>query len=141
MAAKASGRDSQGMVQPHAPIQVFLVDDSAPIRQRVGQMLSDQGMVIVGEAETPQSAIEGILATHPDIVLLDIQLHGGTGLEVLRAVRVQAPQIPFIVLSNIAGVAYRKLYRMEGAAHFLDKSADFEQLVPVIHAITRPQAP
>jgi DNA-binding NarL/FixJ family response regulator len=129
------------MVQPQIPIKVFLVDDSAPIRQRVAQMLSDQDMTVVGQGNTPQASIDGILATHPDVVVLDIQLQGGTGLDVLRAVRLQAPQIPFIVLSNNAGPAYRKLYRMEGAVRFLDKSADFNQLAQTIKTVSHPTAP
>jgi DNA-binding NarL/FixJ family response regulator len=129
------------MVQPQAPVKVFLVDDSAPIRMRVAQMLRDQAMTVVGEGDTPQASINGILALQPDVVVLDIQLHGGTGLDVLRAVRLQAPHIPFIVLSNNAGPAYRKLYRMEGAACFLDKSADIDQLAQAIKAVSRPTAP
>ena len=128
------------MVQPLVPITVFLVDDSAPIRTRVAQMLSDQAMSVIGQGDTPQASIDGILALKPDVVVLDIQLRGGTGLDVLRAVRVQAPQIPFIVLSNNAGPAYRKLYRMEGAVRFLDKSADFNQLAQVIKSVSRPAA-
>ena len=129
------------MVQPLVPIKVFLVDDSAPIRQRVAEMFSDQAMTVVGQAGTPQGSIDGILALQPDVVVLDIQLHGGTGLDVLRAVRLNAPQIPFIVLSNNAGPAYRKLYRMEGAVRFLDKSADFDQLAQAIKTVSRPTAP
>jgi DNA-binding NarL/FixJ family response regulator len=128
------------MVQPQVPIKVFLVDDSTPIRQRVAEMLNAQAITVVGEGDSPQASIDGILATQPDVVVLDIQLHGGTGLDVLRAVRLQAPDIPFIVLSNNAGPAYRKLYRIEGAARFLDKSADFDQLAQVIKTVSRPSA-
>ncbi len=129
------------MVKPQVPIKVFLVDDSVPIRERVAQMLSAQAMTVVGQGDTPQASIDGILALQPDVVVLDIQLHGGTGLDVLRAVRLQAPHIPFIVLSNNAGPAYRKLYRMEGAVRFLDKSADFDQLAQVIKTVSPPTAP
>jgi DNA-binding NarL/FixJ family response regulator len=128
------------MVLPQVPIKVFLVDDSVPIRQRVAQMLSDQAMSVVGQGGTPQASIDSILTLQPDVVVLDIQLQGGTGLDVLRAVRLQAPHIPFIVLSNNAGPAYRKLYRMEGAAVFLDKSADFDQLAHAIKTASRPTA-
>lgn len=129
------------MVQPAVPIKVFLVDDSAPIRWRVAEMLMDQAMSVVGQCDTPQASVEGILALLPDVVVLDIQLHGGTGLDVLRAVRLHAPQIRFIVLSNNAGPAYRKLYRMEGAVRFLDKSVDFDQLAQAIKTVSRPSAP
>lgn len=102
------------------------------IRQRVSAMLTASAMLVVGEAETPQASIDGILGSHPDVVVLDIQLEGGTGLQVLQAVRLAEPHIAFVVFSNNAGPAYRKRYLSEGACDFLDKSSEFERLVPAV---------
>lgn len=110
------------------PARVFLADDSAPIRARVAALLCAHAVSVVGEAATPQACIAGILTSQPQVVVLDIQLEGGTGLEVLRAVRQAAPDIAFVVFSNNAGPAYRKRYLVEGAVAFLDKSCDFEHL-------------
>ena len=120
------------MPQPQVPVRVFLADDSAMIRHRVEAMLNADSMSVVGQAETPQGSIDGILAAHPDVVVLDIQLEGGSGLEVLRAVRKAEPGIAFVVFSNASGAAYRKRYLGEGACRFLDKSAEFDQLVPAV---------
>lgn len=114
------------------PVRVFLADDSALIRSRVAAMLGVSDMTIVGEAKTPQASIDGILATVPDVVVLDVQLDGGSGLQVLRAVRQAAPQIAFVVFSNNAGPAYRKRYLREGAARFLDKSTESDQLAQAV---------
>ena len=111
-----------------APARVFLADDSGPIRARVAALLGAHALSVVGEAATPQACIAGILASQPQVVVLDIQLEGGTGLEVLRAIRQAAPGIAFVVFSNNAGPAYRKRYLGEGADAFLDKSSDFERL-------------
>ena len=81
----------------NAPVKVFLVDDSAPIRIRVAAMLAARRMDIVGEASTPRAAIEGILAARPDVVVLDVGLCGGSGLQVLRAVREAAIKESFQV--------------------------------------------
>jgi len=113
-------------------VKVFLADDSAMIRERVAAMLAACAMDIVGQAETPQGSIDGILAAHPDVVVLDVQLEGGTGLEVLRAVRAAEPDIAFVVFSNNAGPAYRKRYLGEGARQFLDKTTEFDQLVTAV---------
>ena len=113
-------------------VKVFLADDSAAIRSRVADMLAARQMTIVGQAETPQGSIDGILAAHPDVVVLDVQLEGGSGLQVLRAVRKEAPDIHFVVFSNNAGPAYRKRYLVEGADRFLDKSAEFDQLAQAV---------
>ena len=110
------------------PLKIFLADDSALIRTRVAAMLGAPVMDIVGQAETPQACIEGILATRPDVVVLDVQLEGGQGLEVLNAVHPVAPQIAFVVFSNNSGPAYRKRYLQAGAVRFLDKSTEFDQL-------------
>lgn len=114
------------------PLRVFLADDSAPIRDRVAAMLSERGMAIAGEGATPADCISAILSTQPDVVVLDVQLHGGTGLQVLEAVRASAPGIAFVVFSNNAGPVYRKRYLGAGAAGFLDKSADFPALAQAV---------
>lgn len=114
------------------PVRVFLADDSAAIRERVAQILSVRAVDIVGQAETPQASIDGILAAHPDVVVLDVQLEGGTGLQVLRAVRQAEPGIAFVVFSNNSAPAYRKRYLGEGARLFLDKSSEFDQLAAAV---------
>jgi DNA-binding NarL/FixJ family response regulator len=125
------------MPQLATPVRVFLADDSALIRARVAAILDDGGMAVVGEAETPQSSIAGILGTQPDVVVLDVQLEGGSGLEVLRAVRTARPRIGFVVFSNNAGPAYRKRYLGEGADRFLDKTTEFDQLVVAVADASR----
>lgn len=121
----------------NVPVKVFLADDSAMIRERVAAMLAAGAMSVVGEAESPQASIEGILAAHPDVVVLDIQLEGGSGLEVLKAVRLADPAIAFVVFSNNSAPAYRKRYLAEGACQFLDKATEFDQLVPAIHSASQ----
>lgn len=127
---------------PHRaiPVKVFLADDSAMIRERVAAMLGADAMKVVGQAETPQGSIDGILAARPDVVVLDVQLEGGSGLQVLRAVHQAAPEIAFVVFSNNSAPAYRKRYLGEGAVRFLDKSTEFDQLTQAIANASRPTA-
>ena len=115
-------------------MRVFLADDSAAIRERVGGLLATCAIDVVGQAETPLASIHGILAAQPDVVVLDVQLDGGTGLDVLRAVRRVDPAIAFVVFSNNAGPAYRRRYLQEGATAFLDKSTEFQQLAGAVSA-------
>ena len=114
------------------PVKIFLAEDSAPIRERVSAMLQARDMDVVGEGATPYHCVSGILETRPDVVVLDAQLEGGSGLEVLQIVRRSEPQIAFVVFSNNAGPAYRRRYLAEGARDFLDKSADFERLADAV---------
>ena len=113
-------------------VRVFLAEDSPLIRDRVTGLLHAGGMAVVGHAQTPQTAIDGILAAHPCVVVLDVQLEGGSGWQVLRAVRRAAPDIAFVVFSGNSDPAYRKLYLGAGAETFLDKSTQFDQLVQAV---------
>ncbi|HEY8359498.1 MAG TPA: response regulator [Ramlibacter sp.] len=115
-------------------LRVFLADDSPAIRSRIAVLLADHAVEVVGEGESPQDCIAGILATHPDVVVLDVQLAGGVGLDVLRAVRGAEPGIAFVVFSNNSAPAYRKRYLGAGATQFLDKSAEFDRLAGAVSA-------
>ena len=112
---------------------VFIVEDSAPIRERlVGLLREVEGVTVVGEADTGKAAVEGILRTKPDSVVLDIQLSGGSGIEVLRKIHPLAPEVVFIVLTNHANPQYRRIYTEAGASHFFDKSSEIAKVMEVI---------
>lgn len=115
-----------------APIKIFLADDSALIRTRVAAMLAAPPVAVVGQAATAQAAIEGILASRPDVVVTDVQLAEGSGLDVMRLVREVAPGIAFIVFSSHSEPEYRKRYLGAGARRFLDKSTEFDQLAGAV---------
>ncbi|MFO1315042.1 MAG: response regulator [Burkholderiales bacterium] len=113
--------------------KVFIVDDSPSMRVRLSELLDEiDGVAVVGEAGTPADAIAGILGARPEYVLLDYQLEGGTGLDVLRAVHPQAPSVVFIVLTNHATRPYRHACIEAGARYFFDKSSEFGRIKEVI---------
>ena len=108
-------------------IHVMLVEDSALVRERVVSLLSSiEGVSPVGSAATAHDAESAILAAAPDAVLLDIKLAQGTGFDVLRAVRAQAPQIDIYMLSNFASPGYRQLAASLGARGFFDKTTEID---------------
>lgn len=116
--------------------QVFIVDDSLSIRTRLSEMLATMGDVaIVGEAGSAPDAVHGILQTRPHSVLLDLNLCGRSGIEVLRVVHKQAPEIIFVVLTNHSEPQYRRACTLAGASYFLDKSTEFDRVREVIAQI------
>lgn len=118
------------------PGTVFVVDDSPYIRARIVEMLAaSEGLVLVGEAACAREAIAGIVRTRPAAVLLDLNLGGPTGLDVLRSVRAQVPQTVFVVLSNHSEPQYREACAAAGAEYFLDKSTEFERVPGVLARI------
>ena len=117
---------------------VFVVDDSPSIRERLIEMLVSDGIEVVGEAESPGEAISGIRRLQPDCVVLDLKLRDGSGIEVLRALHPDFPEITFIVLSNHADLPYRRTCAAAGAAFFLDKATEFgkiSDLIAGLHAV------
>jgi len=109
--------------------RVFLVEDSAPVRQRLAALLDTiEGVDTVGSAATAQDAESAILAERPDAVLLDIRLAQGSGFDVLRSLRQQAPQIEVYMLSNFAAPAYRQLAASLGAHGFFDKTTEIDSM-------------
>ena len=120
---------------------VFIVEDSVSIRSRLVEMLSDvQGIRIVGEAESPAEAVAAILETLPDLVILDFQLTGGTGVDVMRAVLPVLPDVAFLVLTNHPNPQYRRICMNAGARWFFDKSTEFGKIKDVIATFLSPQS-
>jgi DNA-binding NarL/FixJ family response regulator len=123
-------------MQTTRPTNVFIVDDSAGIRIRLVEMLTAMGgMHVVGEAGSAREAIAGIIRTRPDSVLLDLNLVGPTGLDVLRAVCPRLPATVFVVLTNHSEPQYRKACAEAGAAYFLDKSTELDRVRDVLAEI------
>ena len=123
-------------MQNTRPTHVFIVDDSVSIRTRLAQLVGSMHDVeIVGEAGSASEAIAGILKSRPDSVLLDLNLMGGTGLDVMRKVRPHAPDVVFVVLTNHFEPQYRDASLEAGARYFLDKSRELHKVPDVIAEI------
>ena len=78
--------------------RVFLVDDHQLFRSGVRAELGDR-VSVVGEAADVESAVQGIRATSPEVVLLDVHLPGGGGKAVIETVRAEQPDLVFLALS------------------------------------------
>ncbi|TFV88220.1 response regulator transcription factor [Blastococcus sp. CT_GayMR16] len=78
--------------------RVFVVDDHAMVRAGVRAELGDD-VTFVGEAPDVATAVEGIRATVPDVVLLDVHLPGGGGRTVLETLRAELPEVRWLALS------------------------------------------
>jgi DNA-binding NarL/FixJ family response regulator len=78
--------------------RVFLVDDHQMFRTGVKAELGER-IDVVGEAEDAESAVEGIRATRPEVVLLDVHLPGGGGRAVIETLHAELPDLVFLALS------------------------------------------
>ena len=118
------------------PTNIYIVDDSPAIRSRLADLLGRiEGVQVVGEAADAPRAVTDILALRPDSVLLDLNLGGTNGMQVLRSVHPLHPGIAFVVLTNHSELQYRRACERAGAAYFLDKSTEFDRVAAVIAEI------
>lgn len=109
-----------------ATLRVFLVEDSELIRARIrAELATIPGLRTIGHADTAAEAISDVLATHPDVVLLDLRLRQGTGMDVLRALQASAPEIDVYLCSSYAAEPYRSMALRLGARGVFDKSTEF----------------
>jgi YesN/AraC family two-component response regulator len=123
----------------NAGLKVFLVEDSAPIRERLAEIITDAGgMDIVGEAGSFNAAVAGILAARPDVAILDIKLAEGNGIDVLTEAKRQLPGLRGIILSNYTTPQHLKASVDAGADYFLDKSTDFDKIVGILKLMKGP---
>lgn len=117
-------------------VKIFLVEDSVAVRERLIEMLGELGDVaVVGEAETQDDAVSGIMQTRPDVAIFDIKLAQGNGIDAMIEVKRHLPRLRGIVMSNYATPQHIKASADAGADYFLDKSADFEKIVEILLAM------
>jgi CheY-like chemotaxis protein len=90
---------------------------------------------VVGQAGDVPESLAAIRRTRPDVVILDIRMPGGNGIDVLREVKKMTPAPQVIMLTNFAYAQYRKKCEEAGADFFLDKSAEFEKLPQALEQV------
>lgn len=109
------------------------------MRDRVVRALLACGPVdCLDQAESVASAIAAVERHEPEALILDLHLIGGTGFDVLRAIKPSRPQLRVAVLTSFASDQYRTACARAGADHVFDKLAEFDQLVELIRRWATP---
>jgi len=111
--------------------KVLLVDDSAMARRGTRRILEEAGYEVV-EAEDGMSALERYFVEKPDVVMLDLVMKGLPGLDVISKVREMDPAARIVVLSADVQTSSREMVRAAGAAGFLNKPVDRQQMLDMI---------
>jgi two-component system chemotaxis response regulator CheY len=111
--------------------KILLVDDSGLARRSSRRILERAGYIVV-EAEDGMSAIEQYFVEKPDVVLLDLVMKGMYGLDVLAKLREMDPDARVVVLSADIQTSSRELVQAAGAAGFLNKPADPQQMLDAV---------
>jgi DNA-binding NarL/FixJ family response regulator len=118
-------------------MRVLIADDSEVVCQRLRAMLSELPEAeVVGQATNSSEAISCIQELQPDVVILDIRMPGGSGIDVLRTIKKNDSAPKVIVLTNYPYPQYRKACMDAGAEFFLDKSTEFEKVTELIKQLS-----
>jgi len=122
------------------PIRVLVVDDHTLIRKGIVGLLEGQpDIAVIGEASSGQEGLDAALALEPDVVLMDIAMPGISGLEATRGLRSQRPETQVLILT----IHDREDYLFEalraGAAGYVLKGADVQDLLAAVRSASRGQ--
>lgn len=113
-----------------------MIDDSPGFVQRMSVLLDEMNNIIsIHSAGNYEEALKLFCQNKHDLVLLDINLPGKNGISLLKQLKETGCTSDVIVLSNHSGSYYRKKCKKLGAAHFLDKTSEFENVPTVINEI------
>jgi two-component system, NarL family, invasion response regulator UvrY len=118
------------------PLRILVVDDHPIVRTGLRQTLADAPEVgEVGEAATPQRALDLVREREWDAVILDIGLPGRGGLDVLKEIKRELPRLPVLILSMHSEDQFGVRALRAGAAGYLTKEAAPENLVNAIRRV------
>jgi len=110
------------------PLRILVVDDESSQRELIGGFLRKQGHEVF-LAGSGAEALARVRETRVDLVLSDFRMPGMSGIELLRAVKAVNPEIPFILVTAYGTVEAAVQAMQEGAADYLMKPLDLEELL------------
>ncbi len=122
-------------------LRIALADDHEAFRAGLRALLSTvPGMTVVGEAATGDGAVELALRTHPDVVVMDLNMPGTDGIEATRRIVGPSPHVAVLVLSMYEDDDQVFGALKAGARGYLLKGADRSELVRAIRSVASGEA-
>lgn len=117
-------------------IRVLIVDDHPAMRRGLREIISDATeMDVIAEAGNAAQALEQVRKVRPDVVLMDISMPGRSGLEALADIKVEQPELPVLICSIHAESEYALRALRGGAAGYIPKDSDPEELITALHKV------
>jgi DNA-binding NarL/FixJ family response regulator len=124
--------------KPQQKQRVFLIDDHPVLRKGLGRLIDDQpDLAMCGEAESPAEAMRLLPATKPDVVILDLTLKGGDGLELCKQIRDRFTTLPILVVSMHDESLYAERALKAGARGYIMKQEPQETIMSALRMVAR----
>lgn len=119
-------------------IRILIVDDHPLARFGIKNQLKDvEDLIVVGEAEDGQAALEKTKELHPDVVILDLFIPLISGFEVTKMVRKEFPEVHVMILTAYEQEEYLCQALAFGADGYLLKSAEKDELIAGVRAVSK----
>lgn len=119
-------------------IRILIADDHAIVRRGLKQIVSEQAdMIVASEAENAREVLDLVRTQKWDVVVLDINMPGRNGLEVLKELKRENPKLPVLILSIHPEEQYGVRVLKAGAAGYLTKDSAPDELVLAIRKVHR----
>ncbi len=124
------------MNQP--PLRVMLVDDHEVVRGGVRAMLqATDDIIVTAEAASVQEAIDEAARSRPDVIVMDVRLTDGSGIEATRQIRADRPETRVLMLTSFADDEALFASIMAGASGYVLKQVNAAELLRAIRAVGR----
>jgi two-component system, NarL family, invasion response regulator UvrY len=119
-------------------IRVAIVDDHAIVRAGLRQYFTEQvDLRVCGEAASGRGALELVREGGIDVLVMDLSMPDQSGIDALAAIKVQAPDLPVLILSGFPEEHYATTLLRQGAAGYLSKECEPEEIVKAIRTVVR----
>ncbi|MBN2506865.1 MAG: response regulator transcription factor [Verrucomicrobia bacterium] len=116
--------------------RVLLVDDHPILRQGLAQLINlEADMTICGEAEDSPHAFSAVCELNPDIVVVDISLRGGNGIELVKNIKARLPDMPILVLSMHDESLYAERALRAGSRGYIMKEEATDKVLVAIRKV------
>ena len=117
---KSTGED-RSVTEP-CPYSIFIVEDHPMMRQVLRQLLTDEpDLSVVGEAGSAEAALTALPDLTPDLLMVDLSLPGVSGIELVRELKRQRPELRCLVVTGHTDPLYRTAAAEAGAAGYVTK--------------------
>ena len=122
------------------PLRVVLADDHVMVRQGIRQFLEEEAdIAVIAEAADGHEALRLVAEHGPDLVVLDVQMPGMTGVEATRQIRSRFPDVRILILTAYDDDPYVFALLRAGADGYILKSAPAEELVRAVRSVAAGQ--
>lgn len=118
--------------------KILIVDDHPLVRQGLDLLIAQRdGWSVCGHAGSTAEALQQLVAERPDLVLVDVSLQDGSGLELIKEIKARGPEIKMLVLSNHDESVYAERALRAGASGYVNKLEAGEKLVQAIEDVLK----